>query len=248
MQLALTAYVLVLLGAGAFVLLAVLVVVLRRARRRQPDTPEPTASDWTGEAATGDPSVWLVPVAVADAPLSAAPPPVVDAEPTAAPVSDAPDPVAQEPVAQEPVTLPDGPASAEPRVSDDEPAVLPTGDHNGSGRSIAAAVAQVLAARAAAEQAGRAVAPAPDGDVRDRLLAVLLDDPACAVGATVELEACRDQLDRLSDAVRHQRSALADVLDRLSGAGLAPEQLSRLSGLPIDDVHELLAGARSSVS
>ena len=106
---------------------------------------------------------------------------------------------------------------------------------------------QALALRAAAEKASRAATPPPGGDVRDRLLAVLLADPACALGATVELEACSSQLDRLSDAVRHQRSALGEVLGRLAGAGLSPEQLARLAGLPIDDVRTLLALASTRV-
>ncbi|MBW0119274.1 hypothetical protein, partial [Pseudonocardia abyssalis] len=78
-------------------------------------------------------------------------------------------------------------------------------------------------------------------DARDRLLAVLLDDPVRAVGATVELDACRRQLDRLSDAVRHERETLRSVLSRLADAGLAPDQLARLSGLSDDELRGLLA-------
>ena len=78
-------------------------------------------------------------------------------------------------------------------------------------------------------------------DARDRLLAVLLDDPARAVGATVELEAHLAQLDRLSAAVRHEREMLGSVLRRLADAGLRPDQLARLADLPVDDVRELLA-------
>ena len=78
-------------------------------------------------------------------------------------------------------------------------------------------------------------------DARDRLLAVLLDDPARAVGATVELEAHLAQLDRLSAAVRHEREMLGSVLRRLADAGLRPDQLARLADLPADDVRELLA-------
>jgi hypothetical protein len=83
--------------------------------------------------------------------------------------------------------------------------------------------------------------PAPDA--RDRLLAVLLDDPERAVGAAVELESCLHELDRLSDAVRTGRTALRDVLVRLSSAGLRPEQLARLARLPQHEVEELLAPA-----
>jgi hypothetical protein len=67
------------------------------------------------------------------------------------------------------------------------------------------------------------------GDARDRLLAVLLDDPVRAVGATEELEACR--------------SRLRDVMHRLAGTGLRPEQLARLAGLPVEDVHKMLEPA-----
>ncbi|GAA1234799.1 hypothetical protein [Pseudonocardia alaniniphila] len=66
-------------------------------------------------------------------------------------------------------------------------------------------------------------------DARDRLLAVLLDDPARAVGAAAELEACRTQLQ--------------DVLQRLAGSGLRPEQLARLAGLPVDEVRALVTPA-----
>lgn len=110
----------------------------------------------------------------------------------------------------------------------------------GSGRTVAAAVAQALAVR---EAHARTAAPTPSGaraDARDRLLAVLLDDPVRAVGAVVELESCRRQLDRLTDAVRHERATLADVLGRLSCAGLAPEQLARLSGLSDDELRSLM--------
>jgi hypothetical protein len=58
---------------------------------------------------------------------------------------------------------------------------------------------------------------------------VLLDDPVRAVGATEELEACR--------------SRLRDVMHRLAGTGLRPEQLARLAGLPVEDVHKMLEPA-----
>ncbi len=77
-------------------------------------------------------------------------------------------------------------------------------------------------------------------DVRDRLLAVLLDDPERAVGATVELEACLRELRRLSDAVRKERAVLPDVLHRLTAAGLRPEQLARLAAMPVAEVEKLL--------
>jgi hypothetical protein len=86
----------------------------------------------------------------------------------------------------------------------------------------------------------------PDGspsDARDRLLAVLLDDPERAVGATVELEACLRELDRLADAARTGRAALRDVLHRLASAGLRPDQLAKLAGMPLAEVEALLEPA-----
>jgi hypothetical protein len=85
--------------------------------------------------------------------------------------------------------------------------------------------------------------PARHADPRDRLLAVLLDDPDRAVGAMVELESCLSELDRLSDAVRAGRAALRDVLHRLAAAGLRPDQLARLAGMPQAEVQELLEAA-----
>lgn len=80
-------------------------------------------------------------------------------------------------------------------------------------------------------------------DARDRLLAVLLDDPERAVGAAVELETCLRELDRLSDAVRTGRAALRDVLQRLASAGLRPDQLARLAGMPLAEVEALFEPA-----
>ena len=91
-----------------------------------------------------------------------------------------------------------------------------------------------------AVQRALAVREARGGDVRDRLLAVLLEDPVRAVGATVELDTCRRQLDRLTGAVEHERAALRTALTRLAGTGLSEEQLARLAGLPVGDVRDLL--------
>lgn len=106
-----------------------------------------------------------------------------------------------------------------------------------AGRTVAAAVAQALAAR---EAMADAAVPGSRGDARDRLLAVLLDDPVRAVGAAVELESCRRQLDRLTGALDHERATLREVLARLTAAGLAPDQLARLSGLSDDELSSLL--------
>jgi hypothetical protein len=101
--------------------------------------------------------------------------------------------------------------------------------------------AAVPAPRPDNEDEGRQRTPAPDA--RDRLLAVLLDDPERAVGAADELENCLRELDRLSDAVRAGRAGLRDVLHRLAAAGLRPDQLARLARLPEHDVRELLEAA-----
>jgi len=146
----------------------------------------------------------------------------------------------------EPASAPeDGPAPTRyPVVNVPEPA-LPPDRHPvadepapsaGSSHSVAAAVAQVLAARAAAH------APEGDrrGDARDRLLAVLLDDPMRAVGAAVDLQDCQERLDRLAASLQDERGRLGDVLGRLARSGLRPDQLARLSGLSDTEVAELL--------
>lgn len=109
----------------------------------------------------------------------------------------------------------------------------PATGRGASGRTVAGAVERALAAREAHSR----------GDARDRLLAVLLDDPVRAVGATVELDASRRRLDRLTDAVRHERATLGDVLARLSAAGLDDRRLARLAGLPDDELRRLLPEA-----
>ncbi len=93
------------------------------------------------------------------------------------------------------------------------------------------------------EHAGATQQGGSPSDARDRLLAVLLDDPERAVGAAVELEACLVELGRLSDSVRTGRAALRDVLHSLASAGLRPEQLARLAKLPQAEVEELLQAA-----
>jgi len=146
----------------------------------------------------------------------------------------------------EPASPPeDGPAPTRyPVVNVPEPALAPDrhpvadepAPSAGSSHSVAAAVAQVLAARAAAH------APEGDrrGDARDRLLAVLLDDPMRAVGAAVDLQDCQERLDRLAASLQDERGRLGDVLGRLARSGLRPDQLARLSGLSDTEVAELL--------
>jgi len=69
---------------------------------------------------------------------------------------------------------------------------------------------------------------------------VLLDDPLRAVGATVDLQDCRERIDRLAATLNDERARLGDVLGRLAGAGLRPDQLARLSGLSDAEVADLL--------
>ena len=89
-----------------------------------------------------------------------------------------------------------------------------------------------------------ATAGAAAGDARDRLLAVLLDDPERAVGAAEELARCL-HCTRLTDAVRHEREVLRDLLRRLVDAGLRSGQLARLAGtMPLAEVEVLLAPAQ----
>ncbi|GAA3218800.1 hypothetical protein GCM10017691_01800 [Pseudonocardia petroleophila] len=242
MQLALTPEVLVPVGAGAlFLALALLVVVLVvRRRRRTRALGRPTVADAVRETGSAP---------QADLPAES---------PDADPVESDP------PGAHRPDTEPAAAGEQADRAE------LDPADRVGSGRTVAAAVAQALAVREARARVAAAdappaepppsdepaeQAPVPDaawsapeqpvpserGDARDRLLAVLLDDPVRAVGATVELDACRRQLDRLTDAVRHERETLRSVLTRLADAGLAPDQLARLSGLSDDELRGLLS-------
>lgn len=123
------------------------------------------------------------------------------------------------------------------RSADGHP--VEAGPAAGSSHSVAAAVAQVLAARAAAQ------APDADrrGDARDRLLSVLLDDPLRAVGAAVDLQDCQERIDRLTATLGDERGRLGDVLGRLACSGLRADQLARLSGLADHEVADLLRRA-----
>ncbi|SHK42116.1 hypothetical protein SAMN05443637_10651 [Pseudonocardia thermophila] len=103
-------------------------------------------------------------------------------------------------------------------------------DIAGSSAPLAAALSRALAKR-----------PAPRGDARDRLLAVLLDDPVRTVGAAAALEASSAQLSRLSEALSHERSVVREHLAKLAAAGLEPDQLASLSGLPAAEVRALLS-------
>ncbi|ODT99483.1 MAG: hypothetical protein ABS81_25640 [Pseudonocardia sp. SCN 72-86] len=121
----------------------------------------------------------------------------------------------------------------------------PADEAAGAGRTLADAVANALANRAAADRTRTGpAAPAPDSAARDRLLAVLLDDPDRAVGATVELDRVREQLDRLVEAVRHEKDALAGLVDKLASAGLDDAQIARLAGIPAGEVATLRVAER----
>ncbi|MGI5126997.1 hypothetical protein ACQEVB_09315 [Pseudonocardia sp. CA-107938] len=129
-----------------------------------------------------------------------------------------------EPAPADPPPLPQ-PVAAVPTVAaPDRP------DTAGSGGPLAAALNRALTSR-----------PAPRGDARDRLLAVLLDDPARTVGAAAALEASSAQLSRLTAAVSHERDVLGAHLAKLVAAGLQPEQLASLAGLPASEIRDLLA-------
>ncbi|MCE3555485.1 hypothetical protein LWC33_29065 [Pseudonocardia sp. RS11V-5] len=115
----------------------------------------------------------------------------------------------------------------------------PGPEEAGSSRSVAAAVQHALAARARAAQPNGVVDPRR-GDARDRLLAVLLDDPVRAVGATVELQNQQEELSRLAEEMRNRRDELGSVVRRLAAAGLGPDQVAKLAGLDRAEVDRML--------
>lgn len=222
MQLDLTPDVLVPIGAGAALLLAALITALavrRRARRRA--QARTTVADAVREAVGPAPRPE-------DGPEGPVEPPAVGPAERVGSGRTVAAAVAHALAARE----------ARARL-----AAPPDPDEPTSGETVREAAA--LPDPESADPDGAVMwhepAPAGGGDARDRLLAVLLDDPVRAVGAAVELEACRRQLDRLSDAVRHERHTLGSVLARLADAGLAPDQLARLSGLTDTELRSLLA-------
>jgi hypothetical protein len=264
MQLALTPEVLVPVGAGALLLVIALVAVLLVARRRRraralaatvagtavdPGAADPGAADPESagtapadgaapDQGTGHDGAWSDPTER-----------VGSGRTVAAAVAQAL--AAREAHARAggsgPVDQAAGPATPAP-----DPAPLNGTAVNGTARPASAAAAPVTpvtpdrggrpdgpTARPA-ETVTPDVAPSARGDARDRLLAVLLDDPVRAVGATVELDACRRQLARLTDSVRHEREALRSVLARLADTGLGRDQLARLSGLSDAELRDLL--------
>jgi hypothetical protein len=111
-----------------------------------------------------------------------------------------------------------------------------------AGRNGLAASAMAQHVGPEAEAATTEAAGAESGDdARDRLLHVLLADPARAVHAVGDLEASRTQLNRLNDSVHYQRRQLADAARRLRGAGLSPAQVAQLAGFGEGELVSLLA-------
>ncbi|GAA4965227.1 hypothetical protein WHI96_03015 [Pseudonocardia tropica] len=80
------------------------------------------------------------------------------------------------------------------------------------------------------------------GDARDRLLGVLLEDPARAVDATERLDDTRDRIAELDEVLRRRRDDLAGAVRHLHECGLDPAQIGRLSGMAVDDVRTILDG------
>lgn len=80
------------------------------------------------------------------------------------------------------------------------------------------------------------------GDAKDRLLGVLLEDPARAVDATERLDDTRDRIAELDEVLRRRRDDLAGAVRRLHECGLDPAQIGRLSGMAVDEVRTILDG------
>jgi MFS family permease len=78
------------------------------------------------------------------------------------------------------------------------------------------------------------------GAMKDRLLRVLLADPARALRAVDDLESSKGQLDQLHESMDVQREQLAGAARRLRQAGLSPAQVARLAGGSGREITELL--------
>jgi MFS family permease len=78
------------------------------------------------------------------------------------------------------------------------------------------------------------------GAMKDRLLRVLLADPARALRAVDDLESSKGQLDQLHESMDVQREQLAGAARRLRQAGLSPAQVARLAGGSSREITELL--------
>lgn len=142
-----------------------------------------------------------------------------------------------------PSTSPTGAPAADPIAADrPRPHAAPPPETPAAASASAAGASRTLAVAVTNAFAARAAAPGADrrDDARDRLLAVLLDDPQHAVGAAVELQLCQERIGRVADVGQDERGRLGNVLNRLARAGLRTDQLARLSGLPADAVTDLL--------
>ncbi|GEL18210.1 hypothetical protein [Pseudonocardia asaccharolytica] len=256
MQLPISPEVLIPLAAGVAAVIIALVVLLARRRRNGRDVAaepvaEPIHTDWTGEGANG-PSE---PVLRASATGQTQPVTVAEAVAERMASTAEPDP----PPRQAAVPADHASSQAESNGNPErhgtghgqpsDPASRPAAA--GSSGTVADAVTQAFAARSAATRvtatsrddaaaSGEVRAVPPRGDIRDRLLEVLLDDPVRAIGAAVDLQRALGRLEKLTEAVRQEREALSSMLRRLVDAGLDVDQIGRLSGLSTDDVRAML--------
>ncbi|HWN34141.1 MAG TPA: hypothetical protein VNP03_15435 [Pseudonocardia sp.] len=180
----------------------------------QPDHPRPSGDQERGADRGGVDSPADRPADAGDRPT--------EADPAGSSDHERPEPPVAELASTEPAST--GPASTEP-----EPTTTPGyPERNG--------LAAVPEPAADGDQTNGSA-----GDARDRLLRVLLADPDRALHAVGDLEASRNQLDRLNDSVHYQRRQLADAARRLRGAGLTPAQVAQLAGFGEGELVTLLA-------
>lgn len=158
-------------------------------------------------------------------------------------------------------------ATADRAAADEAPDGVPAAAAAGAPEPMSRAVQQALAARAVQrarilraeiddaepETGGQQelplsvvpstqAVPAAGVDARDRLLGVLLADPARALDATRTLDDSRDRIEQLGDVLRRRREELAGAVRHLHECGLDPVQIGRLSGLATADVRTILDG------
>jgi len=81
----------------------------------------------------------------------------------------------------------------------------------------------------------------PDrGSMKDRLLGVLLADPARALHAVGDLDSSKGELAQLRESIDQQREQLAGAARRLREAGLTSPQIARLAGGSNRELADLL--------
>ncbi len=150
-----------------------------------------------------------------------------------------PEPAEETP--SEPTSEPTSEAAPEPVPEPErntEPAPEPAAVPSDNGHSEASTVALHEVAR----EPRHASEPATSSEAaKDRLLRVLLSDPETALVAVGDLTECREQLDRLTESVGHQRGELAKVARRLRSAGLTSAQVAQLAGFGEGELATLLA-------